>query len=103
MQDISSGDLFDKLRRLSGKLPLVTDVVAMYYAMLDDETPTWAKVQIAGAIGYFVLPIDLVPDFILPIPVGYVDDAAVIAACMGIVNAHVTSEHRRRARAFFAA
>ena len=81
----------------------MNDVVAIYYAMLDEDTPTWAKAQVAGAIGYFVPPIDLVPDFILPIPAGYVDDAAVIAACMGIVNAHVTSEHRRRARACFAA
>jgi uncharacterized membrane protein YkvA (DUF1232 family) len=45
-----------------------------------------------------VLPVDAIPDFMLPVPVGYTDDAAVVSGCLALVAAHVTAKHRRQAR-----
>lgn len=90
---------FRKLRRVLGKIPFAEDILAMYFAMLDSRTPLQAKATIAGAILYFILPLDLIPD-VLP-GVGYVDDAAVIATALGVVQQHIREGHREQARAWF--
>ena len=54
------------------------------------------KAVLIGAIAYFVLPADAVPD-VLPL-VGYTDDAAVLAAAIKIVTSHITPDHREAAR-----
>jgi uncharacterized membrane protein YkvA (DUF1232 family) len=51
---------------------------------------------LVGALAYFVLPADVIPD-ILPV-VGYTDDAAVLAAAIKLVASHVTPAHREAAR-----
>lgn len=67
----------------------------LYYCYLDDETPQWAKLSIAGALVYFVSPVDAVPD-VVP-GVGYTDDLGVMALAMAAVAAHIKQEHRDRA------
>jgi uncharacterized membrane protein YkvA (DUF1232 family) len=54
------------------------------------------KAALLGALAYFVLPIDLIPD-ILPV-LGYADDAAVLAAALRLVASHIRPEHREAAR-----
>ena len=85
-----------KLRRAAGHFPLTAELVAGYYAMRDKETPWRHKLILAGAIAYFILPVDAVPDFILPM--GYADDAAALLAALGAVRMSVREEHRTRAR-----
>jgi uncharacterized membrane protein YkvA (DUF1232 family) len=84
-----------KVRRTVGKVPFVPDVVALYFCMRDVETPLWAKLQIGGALAYFVAPFDVIPDFI-PVA-GYADDASVVAATIALLGAHVTAGHTRSA------
>jgi uncharacterized membrane protein YkvA (DUF1232 family) len=67
----------------------------MYYAAQDSDTPAWAKAVIFGALGYFILPVDAVPDFL---PGGLVDDAGALASAITVVAAHIKEEHSRRAR-----
>lgn len=69
----------------------------MYYALKDDDTPGWAKSTIIGALGYFILPFDAIPD-ILPV-VGYSDDLTVLAGALMVVSAHIKDEHVEKARA----
>jgi len=53
---------------------------------LDDEVPVKEKAKLAGAIAYFVMPLDLLPE-LLTGPLGYVDDISVAAYVLnGIVN-----------------
>ena len=54
------------------------------------------KAALIGALAYFVLPADAVPD-VLPL-VGYTDDAAVLAAAIKFVTSHITPDHREAAR-----
>jgi uncharacterized membrane protein YkvA (DUF1232 family) len=102
MNHIDPSELFTKVRSFVARVPFVPDVVAMYFAMIDDDTPTWAKAQIAGALAYFLVPLDVIPDFMVPVPVGYSDDGAVVAACLAIVTRHVTAKHRVQARKWLA-
>ncbi|QJD86486.1 YkvA family protein [Cohnella herbarum] len=55
----------------------------LYFALQSPKTPLRAKVQIYGALGYLILPVDLVPDF-LP-AVGYVDDLGALGLALGAV------------------
>lgn len=84
-----------KAGRHLGRLPFVRDVVASYYAVLDRDTPTSAKVILAGAIAYFVMPVDLIPDFIVGL--GLTDDAAVFAAAFKTLAGVVNKKHYEKA------
>jgi uncharacterized membrane protein YkvA (DUF1232 family) len=55
---------------------LVEKALLLYYVMRDQATPLWAKTAIAGALGYFILPVDLIPDFI-PVA-GFTDDLGAL-------------------------
>ena len=69
--------------------------LTLYYTLIDEETPAWAKATIIGALIYFISPVDAVPD-VLP-GIGYTDDLAVMAAAAATVAAHIKREHRERA------
>ena len=68
----------------------------MYYAAQDTETPIWAKTTIYGALGYFVSPIDAIPD-VTPV-VGYSDDLGVLVLALATVSAYVKDEHVTKAK-----
>ncbi|TVR10235.1 MAG: DUF1232 domain-containing protein [Salinarimonadaceae bacterium] len=85
-----------KLLRLAGHLPFAEDAMAGWYCVRDENTPRRVKLILFAALAYFVMPFDVIPDF-LPI-VGFTDDAAVIAAALAAVAGAITSEHRDLAR-----
>lgn len=97
-KDFSEKGFWDKLRNVVGKVGknLLEPVLKLYYAALDQDTPTWAKTVMIGALGYFISPIDLIPD-VIPV-IGYADDAAVIAAAVATVAAHIKEDHAKKAR-----
>lgn len=67
----------------------------LYFAFNDPETPMWAKTVIAGALGYFILPVDAIPDLIPA--VGYADDLGALSAAVITVTAQINTEHRQQA------
>lgn len=75
---------------------VISPALKMYYALLDTDTPVWAKTTIVGALGYFISPIDAIPD-IMPV-VGYSDDLGVLAAALAVVSASIKDEHVRKAK-----
>jgi len=86
-----------KLKQVVAKLPFAEDLLAAYYCAFDRETPRHVQMALLGAIAYFILPFDFVPDM-LPV-LGFTDDAAVLATAIRMVATHITSEHREAARA----
>jgi uncharacterized membrane protein YkvA (DUF1232 family) len=86
-----------KLKRVVAQLPFAEDLLAAYYCAFDRETPRHVQVGLLGAIAYFVLPFDFIPDM-LPV-LGFTDDAAVLATAIRMVATHITPEHRAAARA----
>lgn len=88
---------WQKLRRHARRLPFADELLAGYYCAIDPATPLRARAILYGAIAYFVLPFDIVPDWILGL--GFTDDAAVLATALRMVAGHITQEHRDAARA----
>ena len=72
-------------------------MLAAYYCAFDKETPRHVQAALLGAIAYFILPFDFVPDM-LPL-LGFTDDAAILATAIRTVAAHITPDHRDAARA----
>jgi uncharacterized membrane protein YkvA (DUF1232 family) len=85
-----------KLRALAARLPFAEDLIAAHYCAFDRQTPVHVKAALVGALAYFVLPADVIPD-VLPV-IGYTDDAAMLAAAIRLVSQHVTPDHREAAR-----
>jgi len=89
------------LRRKVAQMPrrvcrsVLEQALLLYAVLTDKNTPLWARALIIGALGWFVCPLDAVPD---GIPVlGYVDDAAVMAFAISRVAQFVTPAVRERA------
>jgi uncharacterized membrane protein YkvA (DUF1232 family) len=89
-------DFWHKAGQVVASLPFAEDLLAAYYCAFDRQTPLHVKAVLIGALAYFVLPTDLIPDYI-PV-IGYADDAAVLAAAIRVVRAHIRPEHREAAR-----
>jgi uncharacterized membrane protein YkvA (DUF1232 family) len=85
-----------KVRKTLGQVPFVEEAVAAYYCAIDPDTPLQVKAIIMGALAYFVLPTDLIPDFIATM--GFVDDAAVFYAALRVVAPHIKDRHHDQAR-----
>jgi len=86
-----------KFKKVVGKLPFAEDLLAAYYCAFDKQTPRHVQAALLGAIAYFILPFDFIPDM-LPV-LGYTDDAAVLATAIRLVSTHILPEHRDAARA----
>ena len=85
-----------KARRVAARLPFAEDLLAAYYCAFDQSTPFQVKAALVGALAYFVLPFDFVPD-ILPF-LGFADDAAVLLTTLRMVSGNLRPEHRAAAR-----
>jgi uncharacterized membrane protein YkvA (DUF1232 family) len=86
-----------KVRRVLGRVPFLEEAVAAYYCATDKATPARVKAILIAALAYFVVPTDLIPDFIASI--GFTDDAAVLFAAIQTVTPHIKDRHREQARA----
>ena len=86
-----------KLKRVVAHLPFAEDLVAAFYCAFDKRTPRHVQATLLGAIAYFILPFDFVPDM-LPV-LGFTDDAAVLATAIRLVTTHITPDHREAAKA----
>ena len=85
-----------KFWRFAARLPFAEDLVAAYFCAFDRDTPRHVQVALMGALAYFVLPFDFIPDM-MPL-IGFTDDAAVLATAIKLVSAHIRPQHREAAR-----
>ena len=89
-------DFWRKAARVAAKLPFAEDLLAAYYCAFDQTTPFQVRAALVGALAYFVLPFDFVPD-VLPL-LGFTDDAAILLTALRMVAGHLRPEHRDAAR-----
>ena len=81
--------------RVAGR-EVVEKALWLFFAAQSPETPRWARTAIYGALGYFIFPLDAIPDF-APL-VGYTDDLGVLAAALATVAMYVTDDIKQRSR-----
>ena len=89
-------DFMARLKRVAKRIPFAEDLLAAWFCARDPATPRRVRMTLLAALGYFVLPVDALPD-IMPL-LGFTDDAAVIAAAIAAVAGSITIEHRERAK-----
>ena len=70
--------------------------LAAYYCAFDPKTPLKVKGILLAALAYFVMPIDLIPDFIASL--GFTDDMTVLITAVSLISTHMRDEHRDKAR-----
>jgi len=97
-KDYSESSFWEKVRKFAAKAggKVIYNALLLYYALQSPDTPAWAKSVILGALGYFIAPIDIIPD-VTP-AVGFVDDLGVLIAAVATVAVCITPEMKSRAK-----
>ena len=95
-KDYSESDFGDKLKDSASKAgkSVLSKVLMLYYAK--DDMSLGEKALVIGALGYFILPLDLIPDF-YPV-VGFTDDLAALTYVVASVGSHIGPNARQKAR-----
>ena len=96
----SDNRFWKKVERVAKKVgaTVLLPVFTLYYMLQDDKVSLQHKAYIVGDLGYFILPIDLIPDGILPV-IGFTDDIAVMTLVLKLVKDSITPEIKARANA----
>ncbi len=86
----------DKLKRYAKTAgrEVVEKSLLLYYAMQEEKAPAWAKATIAGALGYFIVPLDAIAD--LTPAVGYADDLGVLVLAVAAVAAYINDDVKQK-------
>jgi len=92
----SEAGFWEKLRKYArgAGREVVEKALLLYYAMQEEKAPAWAKATIAGALGYFIVPIDAITD--LTPAVGYADDLGVLVMAIAAVAAYINDDVREK-------
>jgi len=97
--------LLRKISRLAkrGGERIVYLALLLYYVLVSSEVSLGTKGAILGALGYLILPIDMIPDF-LPVA-GYTDDFAALVAAYNMIKGSltpgITAKAEKRCRELF--
>ncbi|MDE6084654.1 MAG: DUF1232 domain-containing protein [Muribaculaceae bacterium] len=96
--DFSSGGLWEKLKKYAAKLgaKVVYTALKLYYVSLDPTISAADKLIITAALGYLILPIDLVPDWL---PGGFIDDGLILAWALKQMQGVITNQAKQQAQA----
>lgn len=89
-------DFWPKLKRSLAHIPFAEDVLAAFYCAFDPATPLKVKGILLGALAYFIMPIDVIPDVLLGL--GFTDDMAVLYTAISMIRSHMTQAHRDKAK-----
>jgi uncharacterized membrane protein YkvA (DUF1232 family) len=76
--------------------PILENALVLYFCLKDPQTPFQIKGAIIAVLAYFVMPLDVVADF-LPV-VGYGDDFSALVIAIGTFFQHIKPEHRTAAK-----
>ena len=98
-ENYSESKLLNKLTSVAqwAGAKVVYAVLLLYYVLRNPNVSTAGKSKIYGALGYFILPTDLILD-IIPLA-GYTDDMAAIMWAIHTVAKNITPEIKAKAKA----
>ncbi|MDF2000498.1 YkvA family protein [Peribacillus frigoritolerans] len=95
--NFSEDSFWKKIKKFGKKAGVKVVYVALllFYTLQKPTTPGWAKTVIIGALGYFILPIDLIPDLV---PGGYTDDFSGLFGALITVSMFIDEEVKLKAK-----
>ncbi len=76
---------------------VVEKALWLYFAAQRPDTPGWAKATVYGALAYFIMPFDAIPD-LAPVA-GYTDDLGVLLVAVATIARYVDDSVKEQARA----
>ncbi|WP_426596135.1 YkvA family protein [Pectobacterium brasiliense] len=97
-EDFNDEGFWDKTVKYAKKAgcDVIEQGLWLYFAAQKPDIPVWAKTAIYGALAYFVLPIDAIPD---AVPVaGYTDDLGVLTGAVAAVGMHIDKDVKQQAK-----
>lgn len=91
--------LWDKIKNVAKKagIKVVYAALVLYYLARDGKMPLKDKIKIYGALGYFILPLDMIPDSLMVL--GFTDDFAALAYALYSASKYVTPDIEAKAEA----
>jgi len=96
--EYSETNLFNKVLDVAKKagIKIIYAVLILFYTLQKPSLPSWAKATIIGALGYFISPLDVIPD-IAPVA-GYVDDLGVLLVALAAVAMFIDEDVKQKAK-----
>jgi uncharacterized membrane protein YkvA (DUF1232 family) len=85
-----------KLMETAARIPFIDEVAAAYYCALDPKTPHKVRGILLAALAYFILPLDVIPDFLIGF--GLTDDITVLMAAFTAIKGNIKDSHRLAAK-----
>jgi uncharacterized membrane protein YkvA (DUF1232 family) len=88
----------EKLKNYGNKagIKVVYPALLLYNMLYDPDVSLKNKLYLAGALGYFIFPADVIPDF-APL-IGFTDDVTVLFLALSLLKDNITEKHRKLAR-----
>lgn len=98
MERFSESGFWQKIQRFARHIGLkgAYSALLLFYAYRRKDTPGWAKRLIVGVLGYFLAPIDMIPD-LSPI-IGLTDDIGWLSFAVVMIAGYINEDVRTNAR-----
>lgn len=97
-KNYSDEKFWDKLKKFAKKAgaSVVYAVLLLYFTLQKPQVPAKAKAIIIGALGYFILPFDLIPD--IAVGLGYTDDLGALGVALLQVAMYIDDDIKQKAK-----
>lgn len=97
-EHFDEGNLFKKIIAFSGKAGtnMLFYALILYFLMIKKDIPIRTRLIFVAALGYFILPTDLISDFIPGL--GFTDDLTFITYALTQGTDHITPEIKAMAK-----
>lgn len=94
----SAAGFWDKLRRHARRAgyEVLEKALWLYYAAEKPDTPAWARTTAYGALGYLILPMDALPDWLLA--AGFTDDLGALTLAVATLVNYIDDDVKHRTR-----
>lgn len=96
-KNFSVAKLWEKIQKNARKLgvKVVFEALKLFYMLQDPVVNASDKLIITAALGYMILPLDLVPDFI---PGGFIDDGVILTWALNQLKGKMTESTLQKAK-----
>nr|WP_309101755.1 DUF1232 domain-containing protein [Fredinandcohnia onubensis] len=95
----SDDKFWEKLKKFALRAghSVVYTALLLYYVLQKPDLPAKARVTILAALGYFIFPVDLIPD--LAVGIGFTDDLGALGVALFQVAIHIDDNVKAKAKA----